>query len=885
MKDAQIKKIRKIWEAEMSAMGGSIGTTFHGVREDATYTSGYIRGQSLGSSKSVTGILGDLKKARIASVDFADEVGKAAQETEFVYKNAAKIFGFLGDDTKSSMGKVNTQAGQYMGTLEGLGKQLQFTDDQYKINGLSLEVFAGKGGKGLRKLGESYTYLANKTTLAYHATRDLGEQGAIDLFKLTKSTEISMEDMRSVVERQFSLTGTASSKMVRELVAYSQQLGKSQSVSAKLLRENAIDIIKATRNFGNVTAEEAIRIGHNLLEIGIGFQELNGMVGKLQGFESAVGVVGDLTTVFGVQLDAMELMRLATEDQGQLLHYLRDSFDAAGMSASDMNLPMKRLLQDLLGVGDIEVVERIFSDRSITSVESMQSAMHKASEADLTKAMTDLHKDMPLFYSDIQSVSKLVKTDLDQVLRVQLGGTLNAAAKNLTHFGGKVRTELLDTAGVAVKGLSTGINDISKVDPQKIAAVATQLNQLQTAITSGDPKKMAEFAKQLAALSAAGGANSKMAKEVQKNFRDLGGAGLDATKDMAQALGIGKEYQTKMAKYSEDNIKQLFDTGAKGKAELQKLFTDDPVTFMLNVPAKYIPKSLPEYLEPVVEGAKIFGKEYRNTITGDTKGTFSEMNRIIFNDLNKQDSKFKSFHEKLISHQKKYGQKGLEEYGNLLRAHSGLTKTQIEVMSDVSLSTQLDTMKRQRENIKESLLRNKEHGIKSFSELNETLQGRLRQFGFKGEEITTFLSAKAASNKPLMAHLIGDFGERQQAGLFGEPIAQAKQAQQEDLKDRASKASISSTNRHVSKIQKATKQMTNSTKSLQKEMNALKTSLEAVAKAVNSSATAMSENRKIVFQLDGDLGTLIDKISAHPETAGLGIKVMTSRPSEKDTSE
>ena len=176
MKDAQIKKIRKIWEAEMSAMGGSIGTTFHGVREDATYTSGYIRGQSLGSSKSVTGILGDLKKARIASVDFADEVGKAAQETEFVYKNAAKIFGFLGDDTKSSMGKVNTQAGQYMGTLEGLGKQLQFTDDQYKINGLSLEVFAGKGGKGLRKLGESYTYLANKTTLAYHATRDLGER-------------------------------------------------------------------------------------------------------------------------------------------------------------------------------------------------------------------------------------------------------------------------------------------------------------------------------------------------------------------------------------------------------------------------------------------------------------------------------------------------------------------------------------------------------------------------------------------------------------------------------------------------------------------------------------------------------------------------------------
>ena len=443
-----------------------------------------------------------------------------------------------------------------------------------------------------------------------------------------------------------------------------------------------------------------------------------------------------------------------------------------------------------------------------------------------------------------------------------------------------MRTELLDTAGIAVKGLSTGITDISKINPEQIAAVSAQLGQLGAVITSGDPKKIAEFAKQLSALAAAGGENSEMAKGLQKSYKDLGETGLAATKDMAEAFGLNRQYQAKMAKFSTDNIQDLINKGEAGKKELKKLFIEDPATFMIRVPDKYTPQSVPAYLKPVVDGAKIFGKEYRDTITGDTKGTFGEMNRIIFNDLNSQDSKFKSFNMKLIDHQKKYGQKGLEEYGNLLRAHSGLTKTQIEVMSDVSLSTQLDTMKRQRENVKESLLRNKQLGLQSFSDLNETLQARLKQFGFKEKDITTFLAGGATTKAD---SLISGFASRQQAGLFGEPIAQAKQAQQEDLKDRASKASISSTNRHVSKIQKATKQMTNSTKSLQKEMNALKTSLEAVAKAVNSSATAMSENRKIVFRLDGDLGTLIDKISAHPETAGLGVKVMTERPSEKDT--
>ena len=874
MDASKVKQIKDAWVLELGKIGAVTGQAGGAVRQEVDGTTSYITSQGKVQKRKVTDILQDITKVKNATVELGDQVGQAALETEFVYKNAAKIFGFMGDPKATNYDKINKQAGQYLTTMEALGKELQFTSTEYRINGLALENFTGKGGHGLRKLGEAYTYLANKTTLAMHATRDLGVEGAIDLFKLTKSTEISMEDMRSLVERQFSLTGKASAKMAKEVVAYSQQLSKQSGVSAKLLRENAIDIIKATKNFGNVTADEAIRIGHSLLEIGISFQELNGIVGKMQGFEQAVGVVGDLTTVFGVQLDAMELMRLANEDQGQLLFYLRDAFDAAGMGAENMNLPMKRMLADLLSVGDIEVVERIFSDRAIRSTEDMQRVMKKTGEADLKKAMTDLHADMPLFYSDVQSISKLVKTDLDQVMRVQLGNTLNTASRNLTHFGGKIRTELLETAGLAVKTISDNIGNLANIDPGKLSALAAQVEKLMGAIQSGDAKQIEAVITQLGKLQSAGTISGSTAKDITQNFKDIGIAAMQSGHDLAKQLGVQTNFNEKMKKYSEESIKAMWNLG-KGKAEVAKLFQEDPITFSLLVDPAWMPESIPKALQPVIKGAQIFGKAYGKVITGDMEITTSSANLILFKGLQKKQSIYSEFQRKLHAYQKKHGDKGLKDEAIRLRAYTGLSEEQIKVMSNANLSIQLDTMSRQRANIKSSLQRQKTDGAKAFKDLTEASQQRLKAFGFTEKGITEWL---AKSGTDGIDALIGGFESRQSAKLFGE-VAPTEEAGPPPGSI-AAQQQVQTTDRHVSEIQRSTRQMSTNANTLQREMAALKESMAGFVTAVNKSADVIASHKNFNFHVSGELSNLIEKIEASPQTPGTGVKVVTLRPDE-----
>ena len=873
MTEPQITKIRKLWEDEMRAAGIAVTSAGGVAKRESKGTTGVITNQAGIQKKNVNEILSDIKKVKTFSVDMADEVGRAASETEFVYKNAAKIFGFLGDATGINYDDINRQAGKYMTTMEGLGKQLHFTAEEYKINGQALEIYAGVGGEGLRNLGEAYTYLANKTTLAMHVTRDMGTEGAIDLFKLTKATEINMEDMRALVERQFSLTGKASSKMVKELVHYSIQLGKNFDVSSKLLRENAIDVIKATKNFGNVTADEAVRIGHSLLEIGISFQELNSVVGKMQGFESAVGVVGDLTTVFGVQLDAMELMRLANEDQGQLLFYLRDAFDAAGMGAENMNLPMKRLLADLLSVGDIEVVERIFSDRAIRSTEDMQRVMKTAGEADLKQAMKDLHADMPLFHSDVKSIKSLIERDFDQVIRVQMGKTLNQSARNLTRFGGKIRSEILDLTAVAVDKLGDGVKNLADVDPAQLGKVGAQLKILAEGVKTGDVTVMAKF---IAEINKLGQVDDKKAGRIKSQIDDLKEAMVVFYQTQADILGkaTGPQFKADLAKMREIAKDEI----TVSATELQRLMTEHAPVFQILLPDKYKPQSIPEYLKPVEKGAKIFGVEYRKTMVGDMDMTTSEMNKVLFKGLNNRESIYFKFHKKLQDYQRKNGTKGLKEYAQLIRAQSSLTQEQLDVMLNAGTSTQLDTMKRQRENIKESLTRNKGYGITAFKDLSDHLKGRLKSFGFTEKSITDALTGKPGTT---IDALISEMEGRQSARLFGETPPEELGVEAPTSPQVQEQART--TDRHISEIQQSTRKMSTNANTLQREMAALKESMAGFVTAVNKSADVIASHKTFNFKVSGVLSNLIDAIEGEPDTPGKGIKVVTIKPGENTT--
>ena len=217
--------------------------------------------------------------------------------------------------------------------------------------------------------------LINGLALSSKEFQNFAGDAAISMRMVQKGLGLTAEETSTFVQREISLTGKAGTKMLTEVAVFSKKIAGVTKSSAKLIGKSIEGIISNTETFGNVTVAEAARISGVLIQVGVDYEDLGQMVNRFIGFEQAAQSVSALTTVFGVQLDAMEMMRLANTDQETFLLTMRRQFIQSAKSVDQMTLAEKRLVKSQLGLKDIESVERLLDPRRAIS-----------SMADLTKA-------------------------------------------------------------------------------------------------------------------------------------------------------------------------------------------------------------------------------------------------------------------------------------------------------------------------------------------------------------------------------------------------------------------------------------------------------------------------------------------------------------------
>ena len=270
-----------------------------------------------------------------------------------------------------------------------------------------------------------------------------------------ESYGVNASEMTKFLGREFDLTGEATGTMIEELITASQALEKQTGISAKLIGNEAVSIMNNVKRFGNVTVTEAARMSTAIKQVGITFSDLDNMVSKFEGFDSAASAVGDLTTVFGVQMDAMEMMMLANEDQEAFMHKMRDTFLDQGFAIEDMNRAQKNLLADTLNM-DVRSIERFFGDATM-SFEELQSATEDAKPEDMVMAFNQ---------------SLLDAAIAGKSLSDQLGSIINqsgVAVQNLAKPAFQIKQDVSGTftqAGQAIQGYvtsaSAGLQELAK---------------------------------------------------------------------------------------------------------------------------------------------------------------------------------------------------------------------------------------------------------------------------------------------------------------------------------------------------------------------------------------------------------------------------------------
>ena len=279
----------------------------------------------------------------------------------------------------------------------------------------------------------------------------LGEY-AEDLDLITGGLDISQAELQKIITRTIDRTGEVSIENLRNFNKFAQSAARASGKSAKLIASNMASIIGDVRNFGNVTDEEASRIGTALLEIGVKAETLGSLVGKFSSFDQAAAAVGNLTAAFGLNLDSMEMMMLANEDQEQFLLRMRSAFEEQGLEFREMNLAQQKLLADQLSIS-VEEAGRLFDfDKDITSIEDLKEAAGE----------TDALEDMQTMVSEIATMVDKGK-DLQEIIEnnnsFALGSQFVSDIVEANNKIGLIRAAIGELQTAVQAKISLGVKD------------------------------------------------------------------------------------------------------------------------------------------------------------------------------------------------------------------------------------------------------------------------------------------------------------------------------------------------------------------------------------------------------------------------------------------
>lgn len=272
-------------------------------------------------------------------------------------------FGGIAGEAGNAFREADGMAGQYRDAMlrfnEGLtGNTTDFNDSVSGLN-VSFRSLVGDA-KTATAAFDRMTIGARGSADGYRFLQNATEDTIRDMAIFGQQMNMNEREISTFMTREISL-GKEAGSMLQEAAVYSTRVAAITGDSAKEIMDSIEAIISDTQRYGNVSVAEAAKIGTTLRQLGLDYSELGGMTDKYFDFESAASSVSALTSVFGVNIDAMEAMRLANSpDRLDFLTYMRDSFMESGKAVEDMTLAEKRLVQQQLGLSSIESVERLF---------------------------------------------------------------------------------------------------------------------------------------------------------------------------------------------------------------------------------------------------------------------------------------------------------------------------------------------------------------------------------------------------------------------------------------------------------------------------------------------------------------------------------------------
>jgi hypothetical protein len=259
----------------------------------------------------------------------------------------------------------------------------------------------------------------------------------LEVVKLLKMAAGLTSDQTTAIMKIAKARREDSKQMLADISTFSKIVADKFGLDTKRITRSVVEMTTNTSTFGKVSIEAATAAAAKFESLGVTVDDVANSIGQSFGsFSGAADAAAKMSQVFGVNIDAMQMMidvNSGPDGMMNALDSMRESLIGAGVDASELSAPMRRLIKDMTGVRDDATIESLFDPDRI-GIESKQIVDAAAKAAEAQKGPTDaikfMDRDIARVHRSMSDLSDLI----DKQTMARIGVQATESAKSLSQM-------------------------------------------------------------------------------------------------------------------------------------------------------------------------------------------------------------------------------------------------------------------------------------------------------------------------------------------------------------------------------------------------------------------------------------------------------------------
>ncbi len=345
------------------------------------------------------------QELRAAYLEQADIILSSVNEIQALYGGVQNLQEANNEFSLQQLDILNDINLAHLGTSEGM---LTVTD-AFGNAGPAMQKFFESGAEAQRLYIETTKILSEEVP---EITKQLTTVDSQKIALFRKNLKITEAETAALMRRTYAFTGEASTQILDEIGAYGQAVADEMGISPNLIHDKMLLILQDTDRFGDIGVDSVSRIAGALGKLGVSMESYTGMLDKFTSFDTAAENMGELSAMFGLQMDAMEMMYLANEDQEEFLYRIREQIIDQGLDVENMSKTRARALANQLNMSVEEMKTFLSEDITLDELELMDAT----AEADIDEGMNRIAELGQLAKEQVATVDDMIKRQMAKSL-------------------------------------------------------------------------------------------------------------------------------------------------------------------------------------------------------------------------------------------------------------------------------------------------------------------------------------------------------------------------------------------------------------------------------------------------------------------------------------